>query len=250
MPTLFISDLHLRPDAPQLTAILRALLRGPATRADALYVLGDLFEAWPGDDDLDDPFNAPIVRGFAELSRHGVALHFQHGNRDFLLGERFAEATGGRLLPDEIVVDLDGTPTLLLHGDQLCIDDIAYQRFRAQVRDVAWQQAMLAQPLAVRKALARELRDGSDAAKAAKSMDIMDANADAVDAAFARHGVSRIIHGHTHRPAHHRYAAGTDRPARERIVLADWRDAGAYLAVDRAGAVAHRYAERLDSPSA
>ena len=239
MATLLISDLHLRPEAPRLSEILLELLRGPAANADALYVLGDLFEAWPGDDDLGDPFNAPIVAGFRELSARGIPLAFQHGNRDFLLGEAFAAATGGTLLPEEIVVDLHGFPTLLLHGDQLCTDDVAYQQFRAQVRDPAWQKAMLAQPLPVRKQLARQMREGSAAAKAGKSMDIMDVNGDAVADAFRRHGVSRMIHGHTHRPATHVHRVdGTDR---ERIVLADWRDAGAYLAADSSGRVAHRF---------
>ena len=233
MATLLISDLHLRPDAPRLSEILVELLNGSAAEADALYVLGDLFEAWPGDDDLGDTFNAPVVAAFRALSDHGVPLHFQHGNRDFLLGEAFARATGGRLIPEEIVVDLHGTPTLLMHGDQLCTDDVAYQQFRAQVRNPAWQHGMLQQPLSARKALARQLREGSDAAKAGKSMDIMDVNAEAVAQAFARHGVSRMIHGHTHRPGRHIHdVAGRQC---ERIVLADWRDAGAYLSVGPEG---------------
>lgn len=234
MATLLISDLHLKPEAPQLAAILGDLLRGPAVESDALYVLGDLFEAWPGDDDLADPFNAPVVAAFRALTERGIPLHFQHGNRDFLLGDAFAAATGGTLLPDEIVVDLAGTPTLLLHGDQLCTDDVAYQQFRKQVRNPLWQKQMLGQPLPVRKALARQLREGSDAAKSGKSMDIMDVNAEAVAAAFRRHGVARMIHGHTHRPGRHTHEV--DGTPRERIVLADWRDRGAYLRVDAGGA--------------
>ena len=233
MATLFISDLHLRPEAPRLSEILVELLNGPAAEADALYVLGDLFEAWPGDDDLGDMFNAPVVAAFRALSDRGVPLHFQHGNRDFLLGDAFARATGGRLMPEEIVVDLHGMPTLLMHGDQLCTDDVEYQQFRAQVRNPAWQQGMLKQPLSARKALARQLREGSDAAKAGKSMDIMDVNAEAVAQAFARHGVSRMIHGHTHRPGRHVHDVAGRRC--ERIVLADWRDTGAYLSVGPEG---------------
>ena len=237
MSTLFISDLHLRPEAPRLSEILIELLRGPAAEADALYVLGDLFEAWPGDDDLDDAFNAPVVAAFRALSDRGVPLHFQHGNRDFLLGDAFSRATGGGLLPDEIIVDLHGTPTLLMHGDQLCTDDVAYQQFRQQVRNPLWQKQMLSQPLPVRKALARQLREGSDLAKAGKSMDIMDVNADAVAQAFTRHRVSRMIHGHTHRPGRHVH--DVDGRRCERIVLADWRNAGAYLAVDRGGTASY-----------
>jgi len=238
-PTLFISDLHLRPEAPRLTQILLDMLRGPARGAAALYVLGDLFEAWPGDDDIGDPFNAPIVAAFRSLSDSGVAVRFQHGNRDFLLGDAFASATGGALLPEEIVIDLHGMPTLLVHGDQLCTDDLAYQQFRRQVRDPQWQKTMLARPLAARKQLARQLREGSDLAKAGKSLEIMDVNDDAVAAAFRRHGVQRMIHGHTHRPATHVHRVdGTDR---ERIVLADWRDAGELLAVDEAGSAARRF---------
>jgi UDP-2,3-diacylglucosamine hydrolase len=237
MSTLFISDLHLKPEAPHLSRILLELLTGAATAADALYVLGDLFEAWPGDDAAADPFNAPVVSAFRALSDHGVPVYFQHGNRDFLLGAEFARATGGKLLAEELVVDLHGTRTLLMHGDQLCTDDVAYQQFRAQVRTPAWQQTLLQQPLAARKQLARQLREGSAAAKSGKSMDIMDVNAEAVAAVFRRHDVTRLIHGHTHRPARHIHVV--DGRDRERIVLADWRDAGAYLEVDANGCVAH-----------
>lgn len=237
MSTLFISDLHLKPEAPHLSAILRDWLAGIASGADAVYVLGDLFDAWPGDDDAADPFNAPVIAAFRALSERGIPLYFQHGNRDFLLGAEFARATGGRLLAEERVVDLYGTRTLLMHGDQLCTDDLAYQQFRAQVRNPAWQQALLQQPLMARKQLARQLREGSDLAKSGKSMDIMDVNAEAVAAAFRQHGVTRLIHGHTHRPARHIHAVdGCDC---ERIVLADWRDAGACLEVDAGGCVAH-----------
>jgi UDP-2,3-diacylglucosamine hydrolase len=237
MPTLLISDLHLRPEAPHLRRILLELLAGNAFSAEALYVLGDLFDAWPGDDDAADPFNAPIIAAFRALSDRSIPLFFQHGNRDFLLGQDFARATGGKLLPEECVVEIDGTPTLLMHGDQLCTDDVQYQQFRAQVRSPAWQQALLRQPLAARKHLARQLREGSDAAKSGKTMDIMDVNAEAVAAAFRRHGVARLIHGHTHRPARHLHVV--DGLPCERFVLADWREAGAYLAVSAGGCSPH-----------
>jgi UDP-2,3-diacylglucosamine hydrolase len=230
MSTHFISDLHLKSENPKLAGILVRFLSGDARSATALYVLGDLFEAWPGDDDSGDPFNAPVIAAFRALSAGGVPLFFQHGNRDFMLGAEFARLTGGTLLPEEIVVDIEGMPTLLMHGDQLCTDDVGYQRFRAQVRDPQWQQGMLAQPLAMRKALAKQMREGSDTAKAGKSMDIMDVNADAVIGAFRRHQVSRMIHGHTHRPGRHIYTV--DDRVCERIVLPDWRDSGAYVAID------------------
>lgn len=230
MTTLFISDLHLKTENPVLSAILQRFLSGPTLSADAVYVLGDLFDAWPGDDDAGDPFNAPVIAAFAGLASRGIPLAFQHGNRDFLLGAEFARATGGTLLPEEIVVDIEGTPTLLLHGDQLCTDDVAYQQFRRQVRNPQWQQMMLAQPLAARKALAKQMREGSDSAKSGKSMEIMDVNADAVADAFRRHGVSRMIHGHTHRPGRHVHIV--DGRECERIVLPDWRETGAYVAVN------------------
>ena len=202
-------------------------------------MLGDLFNAWPGDDDSDDPFNATVIAAFRALTDSGVPLHLQHGNRDFMLGSEFARRTGAAMLPEEIVVDIEGLPTLLMHGDQLCTDDVGYQRFRAQVRNPQWQQMMLRQPLAARKAVAKEMREGSDASKAGKAMDIMDVNADAVIDAFRRHRVTRMIHGHTHRPGRHEY--DVEGVAYERIVLPDWRDAGdagdgdggcAYVSVD------------------
>ena len=230
MSTLFISDLHLKPEAARLSDILLRFLASSARDATHVYVLGDLFDAWPGDDDIPDPFNAPVVDAFRALTHRGIPLSFQHGNRDFMLGEEFARLTGGALLPEEIVVDIEGTPTLLMHGDQLCTDDLGYQQFRRQVRNPQWQQTMLGQPLAARKALATQLREGSDIAKAGKNMDIMDANADAVADAFRRHGVGRMIHGHTHRPGRHIHVV--DGRDCERIVLPDWRDTGAYVEVD------------------
>ena len=150
-----------------------------------------------------------------------------------MLGEAFARATGGTLLAEEVVVGIEGTPTLLMHGDQLCTDDLGYQEFRRRVRNPQWQQMMLAQPLAARKALAGQMREGSAAAKAGKSMDIMDVNADAVADAFRRHGVARMIHGHTHRPGRHVHIV--DGRECERIVLPDWRESGACVEVDAAG---------------
>jgi len=202
-PALFISDLHLRPEAPLLAQHLLDLLRGPASRAAALYVLGDLFEAWPGDDDIGDPFNAPVIAGFRALSDSGVPLFFQHGNRDFLLGDAFAAATGATLLPEHTVTELGRVPTLLTHGDELCTDDHAYQAYRTKSRNPEWQRRMLARPYWLRRAFAFYLRLRSRAANAQKPETIMDVNPGAVADAFRRHDVVRIVHGHTHRPAAH-----------------------------------------------
>lgn len=232
-PTLFISDLHLAPGRPDISRSALAFLAGPAAQAAALYILGDLFEAWIGDDDLDDPLHAEIVAALRRLSAAGVRLGIQHGNRDFLLGEAFAAASGAQLLPDPWRLDLYGVPTLLLHGDSLCTDDQAYQQYRAQTRQPAWQAAVLAKPLEVRRAMARQLRTESEAAKDGKSQAIMDANLQAVTDAFLDHGVARLIHGHTHRPARHLHqVAGKEL---ERWVLPDWEQDGGYLSCDASG---------------
>lgn len=232
-PALFISDLHLDPQRPQAVALFRRFMADVAPGAAALFVLGDFFEAWVGDDDASSPFNAGIVADLAALAARGVAVYFLPGNRDFLAGPDFARAAGLRLLPDPVRVDLFGTPTLLSHGDLLCTDDTAYQAFRAQVRDPDWQRDFLARPLAERHAIARALRERSEQAKTGKQAQIMDVNPDAV----ARHAraadAARIIHGHTHRPARHRQALA-DRPL-ERWVLPDWYETGGYLSCDARG---------------
>lgn len=232
-PVLFISDLHLTPERPQAAHLLRRFLRDVAPSAAALYILGDFFEAWVGDDDLSEPFHADIAEALRILSGHGTQVAFLPGNRDFLAGEAFARAAGLTLLPDPTRLDLFGVPTLLSHGDAFCTDDATYQAFRAQVRGAAWQQAFLALPLAERRALARELRERSEQAKAGKKPEIMDVNAEAVERAFRESRVDRIIHGHTHRPARHEHLV--DGRPRERWVLADWYDTGAYLHCDAQG---------------
>ena len=232
MATLFISDLHLEPERPDITARFLALLRESAPGADSLYILGDLFEAWVGDDD-DDPLPATIASAIAELTGSGVPCHFMHGNRDFLLGADYAARCGMALLPESLVIDLHGTPTLLLHGDTLCTDDFAYQVFRKQARNPAWQAQVLAQPLAVRRAMARQARAASAAHMAAAAPEIMDVNADTVRRAFADARVPRMIHGHTHRPAVH--ALDVDGSTAQRVVLGDWHAGGWTLWVDAAG---------------
>ena len=233
MPSsIFISDLHLCPSRPSINRVFFDFLRGPAVEADALYVLGDLFEYWAGDDD-DTPFNASVVAALKEFSSRGIPLYLMHGNRDFLIGGGFAAAAGAKLLPDPAVVDLYGTPTVLLHGDTLCTDDVKYLAFRAKVRDPAYQRQFLAQPLAVRKQIIAGLRAENTEEKQQKSEAIMDVAPATVEAVFRAHGYPRMIHGHTHRPALHRH--NVDDRNCERLVLADWYNAGSYLTCDAAG---------------
>ena len=232
--SLFISDLHLTPEQPASVEHLIDLTEGTATDAEALYILGDLFEAWPGDDFLDDPFANRIVKTLRQLSQRGTRVYLLHGNRDFMLGPTFRAATGATMLPDPSRIDLHGTPTLILHGDSLCSDDQAYQQFRRQVRDPAWQQAVLTRPLAERLAMARQMRAQSETDKSGKSGEIMDVNADAVAAEFRQSGCRRMIHGHTHRPGRHDLSI--DGQTGQRWVLPDWYDGrGGYLRCDELG---------------
>jgi UDP-2,3-diacylglucosamine hydrolase len=231
--SLFISDLHLCASQPQLVAAFERFVAGPATQADAIYILGDLFEYWAGDDDLDAPFHRRITGQLHQLAERGIRLHLLHGNRDLLMGAALATACGAELLPDPTLVDLYGQPTLLSHGDVLCTDDAEYQAFRRQVRDPRWQAQFLAQPLAQRKAFIENVRAQSKAGKPQKSLQIMDVNADAVAALLRAHDYPRLIHGHTHRPARHLIEID-GRPC-ERWVLSDWGERGHALRCDAAG---------------
>ena len=231
--TLFIADLHLEDTAPDRTQWLLEFLAGPARKAEAVYILGDLFEFWIGDDALSATAQQ-VAKATAELHASGVPCNFMHGNRDFLLGEDYASTAGMNLLPDNLVVDLYGTPTLLLHGDTLCTDDVEYQAFRQQSRDPNWQAAVLAKSVGERLQMAQSARDASIEHTDSASMDIMDVNAEAVTNAFRKHHVSRMIHGHTHRPAFHK--VDLDGATAERIVLADWHQTGSYLEVSPDGA--------------
>ncbi|MFO1205266.1 MAG: UDP-2,3-diacylglucosamine diphosphatase [Burkholderiales bacterium] len=233
MSTHFISDLHLCRERPEINALFFRFLRERVPGSDALYILGDLFEYWAGDDDLGDPLHAGIGDALRQTSDSGVPLYFMHGNRDFLVGDKFARATGVALLRDPTVVDLYGTPTLLMHGDTLCTDDVKYQAFRAQVRDPAWQRDFLSKPLAVRKAIIENVREQSAREMKEKPPEIMDVNADTVVEAFLQSGCLRIIHGHTHRPAHHVHEV--DGKSCERWVLTDWYQQGGWLEVSEAG---------------
>lgn len=233
-PRLFLSDLHLSPERPATEAAFRAFCEGPARAAAAVYILGDLFDWWIGDDQLADPFAAGIARAIRGVTDAGVPVHVAHGNRDFLLGAHFAAVTGTSMLAERERLDLDGTPTLISHGDELCTGDADYQRFRARMRDPATQRRLLRLPLFARQLVARWLRRKSRDATALKPESILDVDPAAVAEAFSTFGVTRMIHGHTHRPATHRTQVG-GRDC-ERIVLADWRDHGYYVEVDAAGA--------------
>jgi UDP-2,3-diacylglucosamine hydrolase len=237
---LFISDLHLHESLPCTTQAFFAFLRDHAMKAQQLYLLGDLFEYWAGDDDITAPCNRQVVDAIREVCDAGVAVFWIAGNRDFLIGERFAQATGATLLPDPFVATIAGRRLVLAHGDAHCIDDTAYMAFRAQVREPAWQQAFLAQPLAQRKKVIEGMRNDSRQAQRSKPCDIMDVNAASIAALFDATDTSLMIHGHTHRPARHVYRENGETCVR--YVLPDWDcDAepkrGGWIAVDAGGAI-------------
>lgn len=229
----FISDLHLEPQRNDITSAFLHFLDHIKPDASALYILGDFFEAWIGDDD-NSRFVNSIKNSLKELIECGVPVYFCHGNRDFVLGRRFARETGVNLLQEEEVIDLFGQNALLLHGDQLCTDDVEYQAFRTKVRDPNWQSKMLAYPLWVRKLIATYLRHRSRKAHKGKSMEIMDVNQGAVEKTLEKYTVNIMIHGHTHRPAEHELSLASGRA--KRIVLGDWDKSGWYYRVDQASA--------------
>jgi UDP-2,3-diacylglucosamine hydrolase len=232
--TLFISDLHLDADRPTIVALFDRFLGDVAADANALYILGDLFEYWVGDDQLDhDPLAARIAAALRTLEQGGTKIFFMRGNRDFLIGARFAEKAGVTLLEDPTVIASEAGPILLMHGDTLCTDDVAYQQFRLQARDPAWQARVLAQPYPERIKLARSLREQSDTAKSNKPEYIMDVSPAAVEAALRQHQVNILIHGHTHRPATHQL--NVEGKACFRHVLQDWHDVGGYILASEYG---------------
>jgi UDP-2,3-diacylglucosamine hydrolase len=230
--TLLISDLHLDETRPAIVDRFERFLDEVAPGADALYILGDLFEYWVGDDSISLALPA---RASAALKRASARLpiRFMHGNRDFLVARGFSAATGVELIDDPLAIDLYGTRTLLLHGDTLCTGDAAYQAYRAQVRDPRWQAGALSQPLAQRMALAESLRVRSEGDKQGKAQEIMDVAPEAVEAAFRESGAALMIHGHTHRPGRHVHLV--DGRERVRWVLPDWYEAGGYLEVSASG---------------
>ncbi|MCY7389081.1 MAG: UDP-2,3-diacylglucosamine diphosphatase [Burkholderiales bacterium] len=233
-PTFFISDLHLCAERPDITRLFERFMEETAPAAASLYILGDLFEYWIGDDQLDiDPLARNVVAQLAALAAKGTKIFFMHGNRDFLLGDRFARSASFEILSDPTMVSIGSVPVLLMHGDTLCTDDVAYQSFRAQVRSPAWQQAILAKPIAERIALAQSIRSQSDIEKSMKADAIMDVNADVVSGTFRSNGFPVLVHGHTHRPARHEHTVGGHTCVR--WVLQDWHNFGGYLGYDNAG---------------
>jgi UDP-2,3-diacylglucosamine hydrolase len=231
--TLFISDLHLSAERPAITALFLAFLNERARRAAALYILGDLFVYWIGDDSAAHPDYRPLIAGLQALTAGGVPVHVMHGNRDFLLGPGFERDTGCRLLPDPSVIMLYGEPVLLMHGDTLCTDDVDYLKFRALVRNPQWVQMFLGKTVAERLAVVRDYREMSKTATAGKKPEIMDVNPAAVDAAMREHGVQHLIHGHTHRPAQHVFELDGRRV--RRTVLGDWYEHGSVLRCEPGG---------------
>ena len=232
MTTLFISDLHLDDRRPETTALLLNFLRVEAKDAESLYILGDLFEFWLGDD-VPSKCALEVAGALSVLANSGVLCYFMHGNRDFLLGQDYAKSAGVTLLPEEHVADLYGEPVLLLHGDSLCTDDVHYQEMRKIVRTPAWQRDILSKSPQERLQIALQARDASAEHKGNVAMDIMDVNQGEVVATFERHGVHRMIHGHTHRPAIHDLSI--DGEAAQRIVLGDWYTQGSVLRVKPGG---------------
>jgi UDP-2,3-diacylglucosamine hydrolase len=232
MSTLFISDLHLSVERPEITHLFLEFLRNQAVQADALYILGDLFEVWIGDD-ASVPEHRAVIEGLRHLVDCGTPVYVMHGNRDFLMAKGFEEASGCRIIPDPTMIDLHGEPTLLMHGDTLCTDDIEYQRFRAQVRDPARQQQFLSLPPQQRAAIAMDYRTQSREKSSQKAQEIMDVNPHAVENALREHGVNRLIHGHTHRPATHEITV--DGKIAQRIVLGDWYHQGSVLTCSDTG---------------
>jgi len=228
MTTLFISDLHLDDQRPETTALMLRFLQQEASSADALYILGDLFEYWLGDD-VPSKCATEVATALSSLASKGVPSYFIHGNRDFLLRETYASQAGMTLLPEEYILDLYGEQVLLMHGDSLCTDDIPYQQFRTLVRDPDWQHDLLNKTPQERLQIAMQARDASAEHKGNTGMEIMDVNTAEVSAVFTRHGVQKMIHGHTHRPAVHDLEANGI-PA-QRIVLGDWYTQSSVLRV-------------------
>ena len=239
---LFVSDLHLTATMPKTAQAFFDLLTQEASRAQQLYLLGDIFEYWAGDDDIADPFNQRVVDALRAVSEAGTRIFWIAGNRDFLAGEVFAQAAGLTLLADPCTTEIAGLPVVLTHGDALCTDDHAYMAFRQQVRDPQWQAAFVARPLAERKAIIAGMREGSREAQRDKPMAIMDVNEGEVAKLYAASGVRTLIHGHTHRPASHETAQGV------RHVLPDWdcdhqnagKARGGWLIIDTDGKL-HRH---------
>lgn len=230
MSTLFISDLHLSGERENITELFISFLEQRASNADALYILGDLFEYWLGDDFIKPDYLQSISK-MKQLADSGLPLYVMHGNRDFLMTDKFAELSGTTLLNDPTIIDLYGTPTLLMHGDTLCSDDVEYQKFRKMVRAPAFKADFLSKSIEERLAVAAKYREISKTETASKTMDIMDVNQLAVEASMQEHNVTQLIHGHTHRPAIHHFKMNEQ--DMKRIVLGDWFEQGSVLVCDK-----------------
>ena len=229
--TYFISDLHLSADRDDINQCLFKFLSEQAPQADALYVLGDLFEVWIGDDDQNS-FTLSIAKAFNTLGQSGVPIYFIHGNRDFLIRQRFAKQAGFKILPEQVVIDLYGEPTLIMHGDELCTKDTEYQEFRKKARSWWWPRIMLSLPLSTRRKLASKGRETSKQKQSALSAEIMDVSSKEVITYMQKFAVKKLIHGHTHRPAIHPLEINGQ--SAQRIVLGDWYDQGSILKVSAA----------------
>lgn len=235
---LLISDLHLEEERPALTQAFLNFLQQEGSQASTLYILGDFFNVWIGDDD-DRPLNALVSAALRQQAEAGLAIFLMHGNRDFILGERFAEAAASTLIGDPYLLEYGNRRYLLSHGDQYCTQDLEYQAFRTQVRNPAWQQAALGKPLAERRAFAAQVRAASKSMSSNRAEDIADVTQSAVEAALAQFDCSTLIHGHTHRPATHRFVS--DGRQRERIVLGDWGAKGWFVELTPQGASLHHF---------
>ncbi len=234
LPDLFVSDLHLAAGRDGVTQTFLRFLASEAAAAGRLFVLGDLFDYWVGDDDGGTAHNAAVIAGLAQAARAGCRVFLMHGNRDFLMGDACAQAMGAQLVPDPLVVDVAGVRTLIAHGDAYCTQDAEYQRFRAMVRSPEWRSEFLAKPLSERRTLAEDMRARSEATKRTKPVGSMDVDPDAIVAAMRAAGCTHMIHGHTHRPACHALVVDGARAIRR--VLADWHEgACSYLRCDRGG---------------
>jgi UDP-2,3-diacylglucosamine hydrolase len=232
MTTLFISDLHLEADRPEIGEQFLDFLDEEAADAEALYILGDFFEYWVGDDDP-DPYYASIKQSLRAFTDSGVPVYFMHGNRDFMIGEEFADEAGVTILPDPCPIELYGKSVLLSHGDAMCTDDVEYQKIRAMTRNPEWQAMMLAKPLEERLAIAKQARAQSQERNKTLSESIMDVNPDAVKQTLSDHGVEILLHGHTHRPGIH--GVEIDDRFAKRIVLGDWYEQGSVVRWDEDG---------------
>jgi UDP-2,3-diacylglucosamine hydrolase len=236
MHSIFVSDLHLTPERPRASGLFTDFIARTAPGADALYILGDLFEYWVGDDDLSDPFNAAVAEALRNLSASGTVVWFMHGNRDVLAGPGFLARCGARPVTDPTLLDLYGTRTLVMHGDTLCTDDVEYQKFRIQAWDPEFQRKFLSQPLTERRRQILDMRAASEEHKHGTRAEIMDVAIATVERTLREFGYPRLIHGHTHRPARHVHTV--DGRACERWVLTDWYARAGCLRCDAGGCAA------------